>query len=179
MKIKSLVFSLACLFFATSLQAKELLMPKMSQGQYVVGGIASIFLPFGIGQAIQGRYEQKGWIFTVADLSASALIGAGLGILFFEVVPIFTAFTEKNPVSTINERLTNLFEQSRGPVITSLSLISFGSAAFLGFHIWGIVDAWSVPSSQILRSDVLHDQQQKLVLIPVVTPSFTGLTVLF
>ena len=41
---------------------------EMSTGRYVGGGITSLFISLGIGHAIQGRYKEKGWIFTITSI---------------------------------------------------------------------------------------------------------------
>jgi hypothetical protein len=35
-----------------------------------------------MGQAIQGRWLERGWIFTVGDLGATALLAAGVNTVF-------------------------------------------------------------------------------------------------
>src|SRR5687767_14647149 len=40
---------------------------EISDGEHAAGAIASIFIGFGSGQAIQGRWSDKGWIFTLGD----------------------------------------------------------------------------------------------------------------
>src|SRR5690606_6489502 len=39
----------------------------ISQGQHVGGGLAAMFIGFGVGQAVQGRWSDKGWIFTIGE----------------------------------------------------------------------------------------------------------------
>ncbi|MDA0713325.1 MAG: hypothetical protein O2897_05000 [bacterium] len=72
-----------------------------------------------------------------------------------------------------------MFRDHKGEFVTALTFVGIGTAAFLGFRIWEIADAWSVPSSQISVANVLRDQKQKLAFIPIVTPSFAGFTLLF
>jgi len=47
---------------------------------YIVGGLIDTFvIPFGVGQAIEGRYGDTGWIFTVSELASLGVIIAGGG----------------------------------------------------------------------------------------------------
>ena len=97
MKIKMFVFSLTCLLFVSGLRADKMESSTMSQGQYVGGGIASIFLPFGIGQAIQGRYKETGWIFTVSELASNVLVASGVGLILYSIIPEAEEFVRLNP----------------------------------------------------------------------------------
>lgn len=51
---------------------------EISVGKYVTGGILSYVLGFGVGQAIQGRWSDDGWFFTVGEAAAvtSMIYGA-------------------------------------------------------------------------------------------------------
>jgi hypothetical protein len=62
----------------TEAEVELLASGEISDGQHVGGGVASVFLGFGIGQAIQGRWSDKGWIFTVGDATAYGLVIYGL-----------------------------------------------------------------------------------------------------
>lgn len=43
---------------------------NISRGQYIAGGVLGTIPGFGIGHAIQGRYTEKGWIFTLSQLAS-------------------------------------------------------------------------------------------------------------
>src|ERR1043165_10125455 len=45
----------------------------ISDGEHLGGGLAALFVGFGVGQAVQGRSGRKGWIFTVGGLGANAV----------------------------------------------------------------------------------------------------------
>ncbi len=52
---------------------------KIETSSYVVGGlVGTLVIPFGVGQAIQGRYDEKGWIFTVSETASLAAMIGGL-----------------------------------------------------------------------------------------------------
>jgi hypothetical protein len=93
---------------------------EIVQGRYIGGGITGSIVGFGIGHAIQGRYPERGWIFTV---------GEGVGITMF-YVGILACFGD-----AING-------QSCTPPV---ALIGGGLIAFVGFHIWEVIDLWVVP----------------------------------
>ena len=44
---------------------------------YVIGGLGSVYLGFGIGHAIQGRYGQRGWMMTLGEVGGLALVAGG------------------------------------------------------------------------------------------------------
>ena len=95
----------------------------ISQGQYVVGGLAGIFPGFGIGHAIQGRYAEKGWIFTVGSFS---MFAGGFGAVFFGMG---AGYDSNNPLLI-------------GAAYVFLGVMVIG----VGLRIWEIVDAWMLPS---------------------------------
>lgn len=51
---------------------------RVSQNDYIVGGILGTIPGFGVGHAIQNRYESKGWIFTAGEVAgvAAGITGA-------------------------------------------------------------------------------------------------------
>jgi hypothetical protein len=89
---------------------------EISDGAHIGGGVANICLGFGIGQAIQGRWSERGWIFTVGQ--AAAVVGIVVGI---------------------SESFDN--DSGDAPLLFIGSYF-----AFLGLHIWGAVDAFVGPS---------------------------------
>ena len=100
----------------------------ISQAQYIAGGVMSIVAPFGIGQAIQGRWLESGWIFTLSG----TLIGSGVLSQFFTssgglIAPLWTKFVVED-------------EDLARATLIGLSLAS------MAFYIWGIADAWRLPS---------------------------------
>lgn len=96
---------------------------EISDNQYYGGAIASLFFGLGIGQAVQGRWVDTGWIFTVGEVaSMTALIvgiGRSLGACGF-------------PDETCN---THAGE----------SLMIGGLVGLAVFRIWEVVDAFSAP----------------------------------
>lgn len=82
---------------------------------HVGGGMANVFLGFGIGQAIQGRWSEKGWLFTLGSAASIAAIVVGV---------------------------TQSFEEGGDDVP---ALFIAGYLSFLVFHVWGAVDAFVEP----------------------------------
>src|SRR5215813_5168447 len=69
--------------YQPSAQERELLEHgEITDGQKTGGGAAALFVGFGVGQAIQGRWLERGWIFTAGDLVATALTVAGPIVAF-------------------------------------------------------------------------------------------------
>lgn len=169
-KFFSALFLAIFLMPALQAQADSLQLPKMSQGQYIGGGVASIFLPFGIGQAIQGRYGEKGWIFTVSELGSLAVAGVGVAMSF----------------STIMRLMNNAKDSGVKFVLSSsdfptggYALMVAGGLAWSGFHIWGMIDAWATPQHEGRVADVLRDSQQKIAFMPLLAPNYVGFALQF
>jgi hypothetical protein len=56
---------------------EKLITPQQHSG----GAVAALFFGFGSGQAIQGRWRERGWIFTVGDtLSVAAMVGGAMSM---------------------------------------------------------------------------------------------------
>ena len=54
----------------------------ISEGQHIGGGLISLFFGWGIGQAIQGRWSEKGYIFTLGE-------GVSAGLMIWGMVGLF------------------------------------------------------------------------------------------
>ena len=97
-------------------------MRTISQGRYIGGGVAGTILGFGIGHAVQGRWMEKGWIYTALQ-----------------------------PVTLVTSTfLWGLFAVEVGyHSFNSLTLIGAATLTliFVGSKIWEIVDVWRLPDS--------------------------------
>lgn len=59
---------------------------EMDKTKYIVGGVLGTYpIGLGIGHAIQGRYSEKGWIFTAGELGAMAVSTISLVGCFGEI----------------------------------------------------------------------------------------------
>jgi hypothetical protein len=97
--------------------------------RYVVGGILGVYPGFGIGHAVEGRYKERGWIFTV---------GEGVSALFVAIGGVDCV---------VNDALSGQSNCNSG-------LLELGVIGFFGFKIWEIVDVWAIPPSRHMISGV-------------------------
>ena len=122
------IFLLSFSFPSFSSENRELFsdygsVKNISQTQYIAGGLIGFFTGFGIGHAIQGRYRDRGWIFTtgsflmIAGYSGAVFFGMGAG------------------------------HQPDNQFISGLAYASWGAGLIgFGIRIWEIVDVWVLPS---------------------------------
>ena len=94
----------------------------LSQARYLGGGIAAAIVGFGVGHAVQGRYKDKGWIFTAAEVVA-------LGGYFTSVVLLAKDVVETKTINAGKGGLAVAF------------LVAFGAV-----KIWETIDAFILPS---------------------------------
>jgi hypothetical protein len=100
--------------------------PEISSGSYYAGGAVGTLIGYGIGHAIQGRYKEMGWIFTVGE-------GAGLIVLSGGLAWMVNSVPENTKWKN-----SKLSDSSKG----SIALAAIGTAVLVGFRIWEIVDVW-------------------------------------
>lgn len=100
---------------------------KLSRDRYVWGGITGTVLGFGIGHAIQERYKEKGWIFTLTD-------ALGVGTILGGYVDLNIRYREHGKTG----------DASVGTVIPGLIIAGVGVAVLFGFRIWQAIDLWTV-----------------------------------
>lgn len=136
----------------TSLSEKErdiLQRGEITKGRYVVGGILGTWpLGLGIGHAIQGRYTDKGWIFTVGELGSIAVMASGMGDCW-----------DGDGYRTCNG-----------------GAIVLGAVAFVGFKIWEIVDLWAGPPEHNRRYYELKSRlgEDEITFQPAFVPLADG-----
>lgn len=121
----------------------------ITKGQYIGGGVAAIIPGFGIGHAIQGRYREKGWMFTAAEL---VTFGGALGFSIWSVGKRVVEFSVKMVVvplvglggeEAVEEFLaTEIYEEKSWEEDVILAFL----IAWLGVKIWQAVDIWYLPS---------------------------------
>jgi hypothetical protein len=123
--------------------------------RYVIGGILGVYPGFGIGHAVQGRYLDKGWIFTVGELGSVAGLVVGLA-----------------------NCLGTRYDEPCDNALITVSLISF-----IGFKIWECVDVWVGPSQinneiieirRSLSSDLGPSQKSHVTLNGGLIPTKDG-----
>ncbi len=94
----------------------------VSTGKYITGGILGTVVGFGIGHGVQGRYKNKGLIFTIAEAVGLGVVTIGLGQC-------------ANNLDVDGKRTWDCTPQA-GQILA-------GYAVAVGFHIWEIVDVWT------------------------------------
>lgn len=122
---------------------------EISTTRYVVGGVLGTYpLGFGIGHAIQERYSDRGWIFTVGELGSIVVAAAGMG-----------------------DCVTNW--SSSGSCNGGLFFL--GIFSFVGFRIWEIIDLWAVPPELNERyRELKHRMGDNITFRPVFVPQANG-----
>ena len=97
---------------------------EISDGAHIGGAVAAVFVGFGIGQAVQGRYGETGWIFTVGEIAS------------------FTAL-----VIGLSQALDNCFDNIDGNCDDGRGegLMIGGLVGLLAFRVWEVVDAFGGP----------------------------------
>jgi hypothetical protein len=123
---------------------------EISDAQTTGGGIAAIFVGFGVGQAIQGRWLERGWMFTVVDAGAGTLEAAGVIELF--------------------GRGCNHACENRG-----LAMIGGAAAIELGSRILQTWDAFVAPEAHNRRVRELRARTGLTRVMPYVTPNGIGI----
>lgn len=114
----------------TAEERELLLTGEISSGQTIGGGAVAWILGFGAGHAVQGRYEDVGWKFTLGEAASVAGIIVGLSIA--------------------------LDHESRYPSDTGENILvaSFVSLAVL--RIWETIDAFTGPGQHNQKYRAAH-----------------------
>ncbi|HEU0033113.1 MAG TPA: hypothetical protein VFQ53_20915 [Kofleriaceae bacterium] len=103
----------------------ELLMRgEISDGAHVGGGIASLFIGFGVGQAIQGRWGDTGWIFTLGESASFVALVYGMTQMFNDCFATVESTCDNNDGE---------------------GLFIAGLLGYTVFRTWGVVDAFAGP----------------------------------
>ena len=127
---------------------------SISQGKYIGGGVTSILVGFGVGHAVQGRYKQKGWMFTV---------GEGLALGGYIALVLRGASSALTDLSEATESESEAVPEISGKTKSSFGIASALLLVYSGLRIWEMVDAWMLPS------DYKVVQEPALQLKPLVS----------
>ncbi len=125
---------------------------EISLGQHAGGVVVNWLFGFGLGQAIQGRWSDTGWIFTLGEAAGITLMVAGLASSCFGC---------------------------EGGDDDGATLLVGGVIGYVAFHIWSIVDAATGPAGhnrkvRALKQRVglpMHASQR---VLPYVAPARDG-----
>jgi hypothetical protein len=100
---------------------------KMSKFTYAVGGIIGTYPGFGLGHTIQGRWSERGWVFTTGELGSLLILSYGLAQCLGDIV---------------GDTISNTPDNNCGSGDTAITI---GAVGFVVFKIWEIVDVWATP----------------------------------
>lgn len=128
---------------------------EISPGEHFGGALLGFFIGFGSGQAVQGRWTDTGWIFTVGEAASIAAIFVGVG----------------NTADDCFDSSCNDTENG--------GLIAVGIIGLVGFRVWEIVDSIAGPASHNRRVRELHmrlgyPQPSYYSVAPFVAPTRNG-----
>ncbi len=102
---------------------------EISEGAHIGGGLLSLVMGFGLGQAVQGRWDETGWIFTLGEAASIAAIMVGASKSFDDCF--------------VGDERCN---DSEGE-----TYLVAGVVGFLVFRTWEIVDAFGGPGKHNRR----------------------------
>lgn len=126
--------------------------------QYIASGILGTVPGFGIGHAIQGRWKDKGWIFTAGETF-------GLGLMMAA------------GASCMRREMDNDDHNCSGG---NMALAIPGMITFFGFKVWEIVDVWTYPPAHNRRYKELESKKEStqsgFFLVPILNYHTSGLT---
>lgn len=100
-----------------------------SDGQIVGGGLIGTFFGLGLGHAVQGRWTESGWKFTLGELG-------GFGLVMYGIADCVE-----------NDR----YNDEYGNNDCAWGAIALGAVGMTVFRIWELVDVWAGPSSHNAR----------------------------
>ena len=109
---------------------------EISKTNYYVGGVLGVLPGFGIGHAVQGRWMEKGWIFTAGEVVSVA------GLVYFALEFIDGLPSSKEILDRYSEDSSAGFSISTGTKVKGAVALAF-LTLFLGFKAVETVDAWS------------------------------------
>lgn len=102
---------------------------EISDAQHFGGGLAAFLIGFGVGHAIQGRWSERGWLFTLGEGASMAAMFWGVGQAVEDCLYVDGACNDDRGVG----------------------LIVAGALGLTVFRIWGTVDAISGPADHNRR----------------------------
>lgn len=105
----------------------------INDGAHIGGGLIALFFGLGVGQAVQGRWSDTGWIFTVGEIGSGAL-------MIWGITQVFDDCWDYNTETACD-----------GGSNSGGTAIIVGALALTGFRIWEVVDAFAGPASHNRR----------------------------
>lgn len=128
---------------------------KIGTVRYVVGRGLGIYPGFGLGHVVQGRYFEKGWLFTLGEAAFATVAVAGLG----ECGLTSAIYAGKN--------------------CSGQDKILIGVTGFVGFKLWEIVDVWSYSTQNGQTENTTKKSILKTVFLPTADGGIFALAIKF
>lgn len=127
---------------------------EISDGRWITGGVLSSVIGFGIGQGVQGRWDDRGWMFLVGEAATGGALVLGL----FEGL----ACNEEDAACS-------------NSTLLAIRLAFGGLAGYAGFRLWDAIDAFVVPPRQNARVRALRARlglpsEPTVALAPYIAP---------
>lgn len=122
---------------------------------HIGGGLVATFVGFGVGHAVQGRWSERGWIFTVGETAGLGLMVYGLG-----------------------KSASSCVDAEGGECGTSgLGFIAGGAIALTGLHLWETIDAFVAPighNRRVRAAKLRAGMRSGYAVTPYVVPPTRG-----
>jgi hypothetical protein len=113
-----------------------------------LGAQALLYPTFGIGQAIQGRFTDGGWIFTIGETATIAMMAPSAACI-------------DGGCHSQHATLDN-------------AVFLAGFIGYVGFRVWEVLDLWITPPSRNRRYDELTHQTAAVNIAPVLSRNMAG-----
>lgn len=142
----------------TAADAEVLETGEIGVGRWALGVGVSAYIGFGLGQTVQGRWHDTGWIFTVGE-------SVSLTVFFLTVPALFAA-------DECDEYCHGSSTTHRAAYLAVGSLL-----AYAAFRAWDFGDAIVGPAFHNRRfrdAAERHPESQQLSLRPFIVPSDRG-----
>lgn len=109
----------------TAEEMETLSIGYITDGQYIGGGVASLFVGFGVGQAVEGRWHDTGWIFTLGEPVA-------FGVFIYGLMQNIGCIGTSGGCSNNHD--------------AGSTAIVVGAVSLVGLRLWEVIDAFVGPS---------------------------------
>lgn len=126
---------------------------SISTGEHIGGGVAALFLGFGIGHAVQGRWMDRGWIFTLGETASVGLVIYGM--------------SRAASCTSLDESGTG------GCASNGLGLVAGGAVALTALHLWETIDAFVAPVGHNRRVRAAQVRAGMRPMYSTITPYVT------
>lgn len=150
---------------------------EIGGGRHVAGVMLALSPGFGLGQAVQGRWSERGWIFTFGEAAGIALMVYGAN----QEKPLCDyntpALEARGVLAGSSGRAT---QDSCGFGVRDDArwMIYAGLGTYVALHIWEIVDSIAGPVEHNRQVRALRrragQQSGEVVVAPFLVPSHEG-----